>query len=80
VVSQVQLGPADRIAPGPIPTNGLTYSAYGEHIDFQWQAVPDDANGTGLCLYQILRNNQSVENTTGGSWSDITVQPGTEYS
>jgi RHS repeat-associated protein len=80
LVTQVQLGPADRIAPGPIPTNGVTYSVYPNHIDFQWQAVPDDANGTGVCLYQFLRNENFAENTTTLSWSDTTVQPGTEYS
>jgi len=80
LVSQVQLGPADRIAPGPIPTNGLTYAAYSSHIDFQWQALPDDPNGTGVLFYQFLRNNQWAQNTEGLSWSDTTVQPGTEYS
>jgi hypothetical protein len=80
LVTQVQLGPADRIAPGPIPTNGLTYSVYSNHIDFQWQAVPDDPNGTGVVLYQFLRNDQWAQNTTSLSWSDTTVQPGVEYS
>jgi RHS repeat-associated protein len=80
LVSQVQLGPADRIAPGPIPTNGLTYSVYSNHIDFQWQAVPDDTNGTGVQLYQFLRDDQWAQNTTSLSWSDTTVQPGVEYS
>ena len=47
LVSQVQLGPADRIAPGPIPTNGVTYAVYPNHIDFQWQPVPDDPTGRG---------------------------------
>jgi len=80
LVSQVQLGPADRIAPGPIPTNGVTYAVYPNHIDFQWQAVPDDPNGSGVCLYQFLRNDNWADNTSGLSWSDTTVQPGTEYS
>ncbi len=80
LVSQVQLGPADRIAPGPIPTNGITYSVYSSHIDFQWQAVPDDTNGSGVCLYQFLRDDNFATNTSSLSWSDTTVQPGTEYT
>jgi RHS repeat-associated protein len=80
LVSTLQLGPADRIAPGPIPTNALTYSVYPTHIDFQWQAISDDPNGTGVCLYQFLRNDNFAQNTTTLSWSDTTVQPGTEYT
>ncbi len=80
VISQVQLGPPDTVAPGPIPTNGLTYSVFANHVDFQWQPVPDDANGVGVGLYQFLRDDNWVENTTSLSWSDATVQPGTEYT
>ena len=73
----VQIGPADRIAPGPIQTPAV--SAFANHVDFQWPAVPDDANGTGIVEYSWYRNFQWMTNTTALTWSDTTVQPGTEY-
>jgi hypothetical protein len=79
-LTNVQLGPADRIAPGPIGT--VTVSTYSTHVDFQWPAVSDDANGTGLALYQWTRNFDWAANLDPShvTWSDTTVQPGSEYT
>jgi hypothetical protein len=53
-ISQVQLGPCDRIA--PVTPAIPTFNVFPSHVDFSWPAVADDANGTGVGLYQFLRN------------------------
>lgn len=84
-VSEVDLGPWDRIAPGT-PVNlqggsqGLT--AFPDHIDMQWPGVVDDANGTGVWAYQIYRDGNYVTNQLASvpGFVDATVSPGTTYS
>jgi len=76
-MTNVQLGPLDAVAPGP---GSFTTSVFSNHVDLQWPAISDDANGTGVFQYQILRNFQFLANTTSLTYSDTTVQAGVEYT
>ncbi len=80
-ISQVQLGPCDRIAPNTPAVPSV--SVFSSHVDFSWPAVADDVNGTGVGLYQFLRNYSFATNVSALSpltWSDTTVTPGNIYT
>lgn len=76
--TNVLLAPADRVAPVSLPT--VTVSAYSTHVDFNVSgSAQDDANGVGIALLSWYRDI-SWTNNNSGTWSDTTVQPGTEYT
>lgn len=54
LISQVDLGPIDTVAPNAIPAANITYSSYTNHVDLQWTAATDDTNGIGIYQYQIV--------------------------
>jgi len=63
--------------PPSAPTN-LTASAISDkQIDLAWTEASDNVSVTG---YMIIRNNSILANTANNSYSDLSVQPSTNYS
>jgi YD repeat-containing protein len=80
VVTEVDLGNLDMIAPNQIPASSIGVQPFANHVDIQWPTGTDDPNGTGVALYLVSRNNQPVAYTSGLSYSDTTVLPNTAYT
>jgi len=81
-IAQVQLGKADRTAPQQIDTQSIGSSVFSNRVEAQWKGVFDDANGSGLCIYEILKNSAYFQNENPGSFtfSDPAVSAGTTYT
>ena len=75
LVSHVDLGNVDTLPPNAVPSSSIGVSAFTNHVDLQWPAASDDANGTGVAYYQISRNGTLMATTGGLSFSDTTVVP-----
>jgi hypothetical protein len=77
VISQVQFGPLDTIAPSSVNPNtphAFTTSVYPNNVTVEWQAAvdnPTDGNGVGVVYYAI--EPQCMQNCAGwGGGSFIT--------
>ncbi|HUS08289.1 MAG TPA: RHS repeat-associated core domain-containing protein [Bryobacteraceae bacterium] len=80
-IARADLGPQDTIAPNPVNSQSVKTTVFPNYVDMQWQGVTDDVNGTGVALYQILRNGAFRQNLRGTStFTDTTVAPGTTYT
>jgi YD repeat-containing protein len=79
-ISEVDLGPLDRIAPMAVNSQRIGNSPFSNRVDMQWQGVLDDVNGTGVASYQIYRNGVWLANTPDSTISDTTVAAGTTYT
>jgi chitodextrinase len=67
--------PPDEAA--PYPPSGLTATPWGPtRIDLAWTAATDDVGVTG---YAVWRDGVQVGTTTGTSYADTSVSPGTAY-
>jgi hypothetical protein len=78
-ISQVQFGPIDRVVPSPIDQQKLTLTVFRKHVDLQWPAAADDANGSGLAGYQIYRDGLYLAQSQATQFSDETVASGGQY-
>ena len=81
VISHVDLGYIDTIAPNAISSGSIGVSTFTNHVDLQWPATSDDANGTGVYDYEIWRNGVLMGSTTGTTYSDSAgIVPNTTYN
>jgi len=76
----VYFGVKDNIAPSPVNGATIGTSVFPTEIDAQWQPAVDDANGVGVWEYQIYRNGSYWTTTTGLSFADRGLSPGTVYT
>ncbi|MBL8241703.1 MAG: hypothetical protein JNM66_30030, partial [Bryobacterales bacterium] len=78
--------PSDTVAPGTIAAANVRTAVFYNRVDLEWPGVVDDANGSGMAMYQIYRdvnnanNYQYMGNFRYSNWSDTTVTAGTTYS
>jgi hypothetical protein len=79
-ITNVDLGVGDVVAPNAISSSSIGKSAYVNHVDLNWPAATDDANGTGIYNYEIWRDGSFLSSTTGLTFSDTTVNPVTTYA
>jgi len=79
-ISNVSLGPLDRLAPASVNLQSLATAVYPNEVDMQWQGVSDDTNGTGISGYVVYRNGAYFQWTTTTELTDATVAPSTTYS
>ena len=56
-----------------------TNCAISNHVDMQWNSVTDDANGSGMGLYQIYKDFSYLGNVNT-PYSDTSVSPGNIYT
>lgn len=68
--------PADTVAPTAPGTPAAT-SVTASQVGLGWAPSTDDV---GVLRYDILRNGAVVGTTTGNTFTDTTVAPGTAYS
>jgi len=80
LLSQIDLGNLDSTAPDAVPSGSISATPFYNHVDIQWPAVSDDANGTGIYDYEIYRNGWLVGSTSDVSFADNTVAPSTTYT
>jgi len=76
-------GQQDYAAPTPVAAPSIGVSPFTNHVDLQWPATSDDANGTGVYEYAIYRNGGLVgivPATQSLSFSDTGVVPSTTYT
>jgi hypothetical protein len=50
-VSMVRLGPLDRTPPNPVSLQTVRSSTFPNNVQLEWQAPPDDPNGTGVIRF-----------------------------
>lgn len=79
-ISRADLGPLDRIAPEAVNAQSVATSVQPSIVDFQWQGVLDDANGTGVIFYEIQRNGSLFMQSRYTEFTDPTVSPSTNYN
>ncbi|MCC6539427.1 MAG: hypothetical protein IT162_17885, partial [Bryobacterales bacterium] len=77
-ITQAQLASADTTAPANV--SGLTGSGTTSEVQLQWTGVSDNAGGSGLYRYNILRNGVSYASTSSTSFIDSAVSPATTYT
>ncbi len=81
LVSHVDMGPLDTVAPNAISSGSIGISTFTNHVDLSWPATTDDASGTGVYNYQVWRNGTLLGSTFGLSWSDSAgISPNTTYA
>ena len=80
VMSSASLGYQDTVAPYPVASSSITYSAYYNSVNLQWGATTDNPGGTGVYDYSVYRNGQLLGSTQSLSYSDTSVLPGTQYT
>lgn len=78
-ISLAELGPLDRVAPSAINAQSIASSAFPNFVDFQWQGVTDDANGTGTMEYNVWRVNGPQHFPRTSEYTDATVSASTTY-
>src|SRR5579885_1725773 len=76
-ISNVSLGPLDRLAPASVNLQSLATAVYPNEVDMQWQGVSDDTNGTGISGYVVYRNGAYFQWTPTTELTDATVAPST---
>ena len=79
-ISKAEIGPADRVAPPAFSSANVRATAFDTRVDLSWDGMVDDANGSGIALYQIYRNGSFYSNFRTTNWTDTTVVPGTPYT
>jgi RHS repeat-associated protein len=79
-IAEADLGPHDNVAPTAVLASGIQPMAFSNHVDVQWTGTTDDANGTGVLSYSIVRNGVWILSTRNASFSDTTVSPSTTYN
>lgn len=75
-----EIGPADRVAPTTFNPQNVRSAVFSDRIDLAWTGVADDANGSGIALYQVHRNGSYYANIRTENWTDTAVTPGTPYT
>ena len=80
LLSEIDLGNLDSIAPNPVPSGSISATPFYNHVDIQWPATSDDTNGTGVYDYEIWRNGWLVGTTPNLTFADNTVAPSTAYT
>ena len=79
-ILQGEIGPADRVAPGAFDPRNVRSAVFDNRVDLAWTGVVDDANGSGIALYQIYRDGIWYSNFPKENWTDTAVSPSTTYS
>jgi RHS repeat-associated protein len=79
-ISKAELGPRDRIAPTAVNAQLVSVSAMPSQVDFQFQGVLDDPNGTGISNYALYRNGTWISDSRTPDFTDASVSAGTSYS
>ncbi|MBI2685178.1 MAG: RHS repeat-associated core domain-containing protein [Acidobacteria bacterium] len=84
-LSEVRLANAEYTPPGAVSSASIRTALFDTRVDLAWQGVVDDANGSGLLLYQVHRTISGgspmyMGNVRGAYFSDTTVSPGTTYT
>ncbi|MFN0104740.1 MAG: hypothetical protein ACKV2U_21960 [Bryobacteraceae bacterium] len=79
-ISVAQIGPADRVAPNAFMSQNVRSAVFDNRVDLAWTGVVDDANGSGIALYQIYRNGAFYSNFRTANWTDTAVSPSTTYT
>ena len=79
-IARVDLGPHDGIAPTAVNAQLISTSSFPTRVDMQWGATVDDPNGTGIALYQMLRNGTYIGNFETSNLSDEGVSTPNTYS
>jgi hypothetical protein len=79
-ITQAMLGPWDDVAPSPVNPETFATDVTSNSVFAQWQGAVDNANGVGVALYAIERNDGVWFYSYTASFYDGTVQPGTTYT
>jgi RHS repeat-associated protein len=79
-ISQVRLGAIDRQPPAAVDALKLVASVFRKHVDLQWPAAADDANGSGVAGYWLYRDGLYLARTSSTQFIDETVNPGESHT
>jgi hypothetical protein len=79
-ISLVRLGPLDRTSPSPVSAQTVKSSLFSNGVQLQWQASPDDANGTGVIRFDAIPNTGNQTGFLSPELYDPTVSPSTTYN
>jgi hypothetical protein len=79
-INGVNLGPADRIAPGTPSSTTISTSVLPTQLTVKFAGVSDDPNGTGVSGYLLYRDGSWVASSRIPEFTDNTVSAGTSHS
>ncbi len=79
-ITEADLGALDRTAPSAVDPNTVSRSVMPTSVDLSWAPAADDANGTGVAYYNILRNGATLGESTTAEYMDWSAQAATSYT
>ena len=81
-LSTIELGPLDRLAPGPLRSADVQVSTSAKRVELTWPRITDDPNGVGMGIYTISRDGKVVANLlrVQSNYLDTNVTPGAVYT
>jgi hypothetical protein len=79
-ISEGDIGHLDTVAPSAPNMASLALSTAPTRVDMQWAGTPDDANGTGVAMYGIFRNNTLIDWVINPEYEDNSVSASTSYT
>ena len=79
-ISGIDLGAIETVAPTPSGTTPTVTATSPYSVTLNWQAGADDANGSGLVAYAVLRNGVQIATTSTPGWVDNTAAEFATYT
>ncbi len=81
-IGHVDLGPLDRVAPGPLGPADVRISASSHKVQLEWPQIADDPNGTGVGQYTVSRDGNTAASVSRvrPQFTDNSVVPGATYT
>jgi hypothetical protein len=81
-LSTIELGPLDRLAPGPLRSADVQVSASAKRVELTWPRITDDPNGVGMGIYTVSRDGKVVSHVSRvhPTYVDTHVKPGAVYT
>jgi hypothetical protein len=79
-ISAVQLGAVEIVAPIPSGTAPTATATSPYSVTLNWNAGSDDANGSGVAAYAVLRNGVQIATPSTPGWVDNTVDEFQTYT
>ena len=79
-ITAADIGHLDTVAPGAFNSQLIGTSVFSNRVDIQWPGIVDDANGTGIMEYQVIRSGVWLGLFPTPNFSDASVSPGTSYN
>ncbi len=80
IISKAELGAIAHVSPNAIDTTAVASTVLPNEVQMRWKAPTEVASGTGVMMYQVLRNGIYIGNfDVNPGFTDPVVSPTTTY-